>query len=114
MALAFCRSARHYLAGAGYDAYLEAFQALRHCGAALEVERRLDTGKFAGWHRNDLNCRTWKCRQFLDGWHRMLDHLRWMNLDGMAEGPQPVYLQYKYNPNFKTAYREDLPMLAER
>ncbi len=114
LALAFCKSARHYLAGEGYLAYLEAYQALRHCEAALAVEQRLDTGKFAGWHRNDLNCRTWKCLEFLKGWHQMLDHLRWMNLEGMAEGPQPVYLQYKYNPNFATAYRPDLPMLAER
>jgi len=54
MALHFCHSIRLYLAGAGYDACLEAFQAVRHCDAALEIERRIDTGKFAGWHRNDL------------------------------------------------------------
>jgi hypothetical protein len=114
MALHFCFSARSYLAGEGYAAYLAAFQALRHCEAALDVENRIDGGKFAGWHRNDLNCRTKKCRDFLRGWHQMLDHLRWLNLEGMAEGPQPCYASYKYNPNFHTAYRPDLFLQTER
>jgi hypothetical protein len=114
MALHFCRSAKLYLAGEGYPACLEAYQALRHCEAACAVEKRIDVGKFAGWHRNDLNCRTWKCRDFLVGWHTMLDHQRWMNLEGMAEGPQPCYAAYKYNPNFKTAYRPDVFLQTER
>jgi hypothetical protein len=114
MALHFCFSARSYLAGEGYAAYLAAFQALRHCEAALDVENRIDGGKFTGWHRNDLNCRTKKCRDFLRGWHQMLDHLRWLNLEGMAEGPQPCYASYKYNPNFHTAYRPDLFLQTER
>ncbi len=114
MAQTFSRSVGHYLAGRGYDAYLEAFQACRHCDAALDVEKRVETGKFKGWHRNDLNCRTWKCRDFLGTWHAMLDDLRWLNLEGMAEGPQPCYAAYKYNPNFKTAYRPDLFLQPER
>jgi hypothetical protein len=44
----------------------------------------------------------------------MLDHQRWMNLEGMAEGPQPCYAAYKYNPNFKTAYRPDVFLQTER
>jgi hypothetical protein len=114
MALHFCRSAKQYLSGKGYPAYLEAYQALRHCDAALAVEKRIETGQFAGWHRNDLNCRTKKCHEFLGGWHTMLDHQRWMNLEGMAEGPQPCYAAYKYNPNFETAYRPDLFLQPER
>jgi hypothetical protein len=114
MALHFCRSAKLYLAGQGYPACQEAFQALRHCDAAQAVEKRIETGKFAGWHRNDLNCRTWKCHDFLTGWHTMLDQLRWMNLEGMAEGPQPCYAAYKYSPNFPTAYRPDLHLRTER
>jgi len=114
MALAFCRSATHYLDGRGYDAYLQAWQALRHVEAALAVEKRLETGKFKDWHRNDLNCRTWKCRDFLTTWHAMLDDRRWLNLEGMAEGPQPCYAAYKYNPNFPTAYRPELFLQTER
>ncbi len=114
MALAFCRSVTHYLEGRGYEAYLEAFQARRHCEAALAVEKRIETGEFAGWHRNDLNCRTWKCRDFLNTWHAMLNDQRWMNLEGMAEGPQPCYAAYKNNPNFPTAYRREIPLQPER
>jgi len=114
MALAFTRSATHYLESRGYDAYLQAYQALRHAEAALEVEQRIETGKFKGWHRNDLNCRTQKCREFLVTWHAMLNDLRWLNLDGMAEGPQPCYAAYKYNPNFTTAYRPDVFTQPER
>ncbi|MEI6562955.1 MAG: glycosyl hydrolase 115 family protein [bacterium] len=114
MTLAFCRSATHYLDGRGHDAYLEAWQALRHVEDALAVEKRLETGKFKGWHRNDLNCRNWKCRDFLTTWHAMLDDQRWLNLEGMAEGPQPCYAAYKYNPNFPTAYRSDLFLQTER
>ncbi len=114
MALTFCRSVEHYLEGRGYEAYLEAGQARRHVEAALAVEKRIETGKFKDWHRNDLNCRTWKCRDFLNTWHAMLNDLRWMNLDGLAEGPQPCYAAYKYNPNFPTAYRPDLFLQPER
>ncbi|MBM4148615.1 MAG: hypothetical protein FJ224_06190 [Lentisphaerae bacterium] len=114
MSLAFTRSVRHYLDGKGYEAYLDAYQAIRHVETALEVEQRTETGKFKGWHRNDLNCRTWKCRDFLRTWHAMLDDLRWLNLDGMAEGPQPCYAAYKYNPNYATAYRPDLFLKPER
>jgi len=114
MVLAFARSVTHYLDGRGYDAYLQAYQALRHVEEALEVEKRIEVGKFKGWHRNDLNCRTWKCRDFLATWHAMLNDLRWLNLDGMAEGPQPCYASYKYNPNFRTAYRADLFAEPER
>jgi len=114
MGLAFCRSVDRYLDGRGYDAYLDAYQALRHVEAALEVERRIETGKFKGWHRNDLNCRTWKCRDFLTTWHALLNDQRWMNLDGLAEGPQPCYAAYKYNPDFPTAYRPDLFLQTER
>lgn len=114
MALAFCRSVRYYLEGEGYEAYLEAYQALRHVRSAVDLEERIETGKFKGWHRNDLNCRTWKCRDFLSTWHSMLDDQRWMNLDGLAEGPQPCYAAYKYNPNFKTAYRPDLHLQPEK
>jgi len=114
MALSFCRSVTHYLDGRGYDAYLDAYQALRHVGAALEVEKRIEIGEFKDWHRNDLNCRTWKCRDFLTTWHAMLDDLRWLNLEGMAEGPQPCYAAYKYNPNFPTAYRPDVFLQPER
>lgn len=114
MSLHFCLSAKLYLAGQAYPAYQEAYQALRHCEAALGIERRMDTGKFEGWHRNDLNCRTWKCKGLLTTWHSMLNDQRWFNLDGMAEGPQPCYAAYKYNPNFKTAYRPDLFLQTER
>jgi hypothetical protein len=114
MARAFCRSVMHYLDRRGYDAYLEAYQALRHVEAALAVEARIETGEFTGWHRNDLNCRTWKCKDFLATWHAMLNDQRWMNLEGMAEGPQPCYAAYKYNPNFPTAYRPDLFLQPER
>jgi hypothetical protein len=114
MARAFCRSVMHYLDRRGYDAYLEAYQALRHVEAALAVEARIETGEFTGWHRNDLNCRTWKCKDFLTTWHAMLNDQRWMNLEGMAEGPQPCYAAYKYNPNFPTAYRPDLFLQPER
>ena len=114
MAMAFGRSVCRYFDGRGYEAYLEAFQALRHCDMAMDVEKRIETGKFKGWHRNDLNCRTWRCRQFLVTWHAMLNDLRWLNLDGMVEGPQPCYAAYKYNPNFPTAYRADLFTEPER
>ncbi|MBM4143199.1 MAG: hypothetical protein FJ225_06370 [Lentisphaerae bacterium] len=114
MALTFCRSVARCLDGRGYDAYLEACQALRHVEEALAVEKRIETGKFRGWHRNDLNCRTWKCRDFLTTWHAMLNDRRWLNLDGPAEGPQPCYAAYKYNPNFPTAYRPDLFLQPER
>jgi len=114
MALAFCRSVTHDLDGRGHDAYLEAWQALRHIEDALAVEKRLESGKFKGWYRNDLNCRNWKCRDFLATWHAMLDDRRWLNLEGMAEGPQPCYAAYKYNPNFPTAYRADLFLQTER
>ena len=114
MALAFGRSATHYLDGRGYEAYLDAYQAQRHVEEALAVEKRIETGKFKDWHRNDLNCRTWKCRDFLGTWHAMLNDQRWMNLEGMAEGPQPCYAAYKYNPNFPTAYRPDLFLQPER
>ncbi|MDP6631500.1 MAG: glycosyl hydrolase 115 family protein [Kiritimatiellia bacterium] len=114
MVLAFSRSVTHYLDGRGYDAYLQAYQALRHVEEALDVEKRIEVGKFKDWHRNDLNCRTWKCRDFLTTWHAMLNDLRWLNLDGMAEGPQPCYASYKYNPNFPTTYRTDLFTEPER
>jgi hypothetical protein len=114
MAVAFCRSVERYLDGRGYDAYLDAYQALRHVEAALEVERRIETGKFKGWHRNDLNCRTWKCRDFLTTWHAVLNDQRWLNLEGLAEGPQPCYAAYKHNPNFLTAYRPDVFLQTER
>lgn len=114
MAQTFCRSVAHYLDGRGYEAYLDAWQALRHVEAALAVEKRIETGNFKDWHRNDLNCRTWKCRDFLTTWHAMLDDRRWLNLDGLAEGPQPCYAAYKYNPNFPTAYRPDLFLQTER
>jgi len=114
MAQAFCRSVELYLDKRGYEAYLQAFQALRHVEAALAVEKRLEAGKFQGWHRNDLNCRTWKCRDFLTTWHAMLNDLRWMNLGGLAEGPQCVYAAYKYQPDFPTAYRPDLYLQTER
>ena len=114
MVRSFCRSVMAYQDKRGYDAYLEAFQALRHGEAALAVEQRIETGKFKDWHRNDLNCRTWKCRDFLKTWHAMLNDARWMNLEGMAEGPQPCYAAYKYNPNFPTAYRTELFLQPER
>jgi hypothetical protein len=114
MALAFCRSVEHDLAGRGYDAYLAACQALRHVEHVLAVEKRIETGKFKGWHRNDLNCRTGRCKHFLTTWHAVLDDRRWLNLDGLAEGPQPCYAAYKYNPNFPTAYRPDLFLQPER
>ena len=114
MSLHFCLSARHYLAGQGERACAAAYQALRHCEAALEVERRISTGKFVGWSRNDLNCRTWKCHDFLKGWHTMLDHQHWMNLDGLVEGPQPCYASYHYRSDFPTAYRPDLFLQTER
>jgi len=114
MALHFCHSARLYLANEGNKASLEAYQALRHCEAALAVEKRIETGKFVGWSRNDLNCRTWKCHDFLKGWHTMLEHQRWMNLDGLVEGPQPCYASYHYNAHFHTAYRPDLFLQTER
>lgn len=114
MAMAFGKSVCLYYDNRGYDAYLEAFQALRHCDMALDVEKRIETGKFKGWHRNDLNCRTWKCRDFLVTWHALLNDLRWMNLEGMAEGPQPCYAAYKYNPNFPTAYRREIFLQPER
>jgi hypothetical protein len=114
MVVAFCQSVELYLDRRGHEAYLEAFQARRHCDAAMAVEKRIETGEFVGWHRNDLNCRTWKCRDFLATWHAMLNDQRWLNLDGMAEGPQPCYAAYKYNADFKTAYRPDLFLQPER
>jgi hypothetical protein len=114
MALAFCRSVLLYLEGKHYEAYLEAFQALRHVDLALEAEKKIEVGRFKDWHRNDLNCRTWKCRDFLVTWHSLLDNLRWMNLDGLAEGPQCCYAAYKYGPDFPTAYRPELPLMTER
>jgi hypothetical protein len=40
--------------------------------------------------------------------------IQYFRLEGMAEGPQPCYASYKYNPNFPTAYRPDFFLQTER
>lgn len=114
MVYAFATSVTHYINRRIYDAYLEAYQSLRHMDMALEVEKRIENGKFKDWHRNDLNCRTWKNRDFLAHYHAMLNDLRWINIAELAEGPQCIYAAYKYHWEFPTAYRSELHLATER
>ena len=109
----FSASIEHYLQQQSYKSYLEAQQALLEYEQLLELRRELEYGKFSHWNRNDLNTRIEKNYEFLQGYLQMLDHLRWMNLPGDAEGPQLVYSAYHYNPNFKSAYRKDLIVYPE-
>ncbi len=109
----FSVSIENYLKKETYQSYLEAEQACLEYEQLLELRKELEYGKFVGWNKNDLNTRIEKNYKFLKGYLQMLDHLRWMNLPGDAEGPQLIYSAYHYNPNYKTAYRKDLTLYPE-
>ncbi len=86
------------------DARNQSWQAVRHVGDALDLERRIDTDRFQGWHRNDTNCRTWKIRDLLTTWHRMLDDLRFVSLPFQSRNTKLVY-RHQYQPGFDSEYR---------
>ena len=108
----FARSGAAYLEGQYADARHLSWQAVQHAEDALALERRIDTDRFQGWHRNDMNCRTWKIRDLLETWHRMLDDLRFLNLPYQSRNPKLVY-RHQYQPNFDSAYMRERELMID-
>jgi len=108
----FAESALHYLNKDYPYAQRQSYQALRHVNDALAVEKNMDTDHFQGWHRNDTNCKTWKTRDFLSTWHKMLDDLCHMCLDFQQRNTKLVY-RHQYKPNFDSAYLRNREVLID-
>jgi hypothetical protein len=99
----FSASAAAYLDTRYADARHLSWQALQHIEDALTLERSIDTDRFQGWHRNDMNCRTWKIRDLAGTWHQMLEDLRFLSLPFQARNPKLVY-RHQLQAGFDSDY----------
>lgn len=108
----FARSALSHLDKDTLAAQRQAYQTIRHIEDALAVEKRMDTDHFQGWHRNDTNCKTWKIRDFLTTWHRMLDDLRHMSLNFQQRNTKLVY-RHQHQPQFDSEYMRNREILID-
>ncbi|MFW6367332.1 MAG: glycosyl hydrolase 115 family protein [bacterium] len=108
----FCLSAVSYLQADYAPARNQAWQAVQHIDDALKLENRIDTDRFQGWHRNDMNCRTWKIKELLTTWHRMLDDLRFLNLPFQSRNPKLTY-RHQYQPDFDSEYMRNGELMID-
>lgn len=111
MAADFTDAITLYLDQDYHQSQLAAYQSLRHARAALAAEKKMEQagwGRFADWYEHDETARTWHIEKLLEHFIDHLKDLTYFNLEYRFRNPKTPGLDYKYQPSFDSAYRDEL------
>lgn len=111
MAVDFTEAIQCYIDQDYHRSQLAAYQALLHVRQALKAEKMIEQsgwGRFDGWYEHDETARTWHIEQLLVHFIDHLKDLKYFNYEYRSRNPKTPGLDYKYQPEFKSEYRDEL------
>ncbi len=105
------KAMRAYALGNYHTAQLNSYSAMRHMDGALSVETKIEnahTGDFKDWYRYDQNARTKQTKEFLECFHTMCIHMKFLKLPYSERNSKTESIQYKKEPFFDSEYQKEI------